>query len=551
MDHNKLLAAPSHSAKNEITFIVDDVEPDFSPLTVLPAPKLLNLTLSSTPLALSHDESCQLVADMFDKIHGSLLHPLLYAVHLAFSQHRPLIITPDDIWMTISQGFAQHINNHAEKLRSKFVRHKGKMTLKVTAARLVDLNDWRAAIEKWIEMIYSQVDPTLHRLLLCDFSTTTEVIKTASHIVMLDAFQRYFDLQFACICGIPNITLRGTPADWQTIRAHAEELAEYDLEWWTSRLLSILDQFVEAAQGRPLRRFWQEIYKPEEIYGGEVVTGWIAELFPYLNNQVNQSPDVKNPMLEIPRDQIKVKDGIRPRSFPMGLSQAPFTLIIEEEKYRLKLVGGFIGVTQQADTGQLATEIGWCVQVGDPFEMLLDQLVEQHKTNPPIDWLVIDRPLEMPKELIQLADRSNGIEFYPDTTHPWHFLSPEKYYYCNLLEYDSQPIHFADLGDGRGLAYDFISRAIKDESGKIVDWHHELWVVLGRIEEVAPRFNQLYDEITGVELAGPVRGEKGLINPTVIAKSVTELFERMANYNGGYYFDAPSFQPDDCYEALK
>lgn len=551
MDYKEIIAAPNHSAEDEITFIVDDVKPDLSPLTTLPAPKLISLTLGSIPLALSHDDRYQLVADMFDEIHGSPLHPFLHAVHLAFSQHRPLIITPDDIWMTISQGFAQHINNHAEKLRSKFVRHKGKMALKVTATRLVELNDWRAAIEKWIELIYTQVDPTLHRLLLCDFSTTTETIKTASHIVMLDTFQRYFDLQFACICGIPNITLRGTRADWQTIRTQAEELAEYDLEWWISRLLPILDQFVETAKGHPLRNFWQEIYKPEKIYGGEVITGWIAELFPYLNNWVNKYPDMKNPMLEIPRDQIKVQDGISPASFPLGLSQAPFTLIIEEEKHRLKLVGGFFGVTQRADTGQLATEIGWCVQAADPFEGLLDQLVERHKTYPPIDWSVIDRHLEMPKELIQLADRSNGIEFYPDTTHPWHFLSPEKYYYCNLPGYRSQPIYFADLLDGRGLAYDFISRAIKDESGQIIDWQHELWVVLGRIVEVAPRFDRLYDEITGVELAGPGRGERGLINPTVIAKSVTELFERMANSDGDYYFDDPSFQPDDFYETLK
>jgi hypothetical protein len=30
-----------------------------------------------------------------------------------------------------------------------------------------------------------------------------------------------------------------------------------------------------------------------------------------------------------------------------------------------------------------------------------------------------------------------------------------------------------------------------------------------------------------------------------------ELFERMTNYDGGYYFDDPYFQPVDSYETVK
>jgi hypothetical protein len=72
-----------------------------------------------------------------------------------------------------------------------------------------------------------------------------------------------------------------------------EVLAEYDLEWWVARLRPICDALVETAEGRPPRRFWQEIYKPEEAYGGDVVTGWVADLFPYLNHPVSRTPTIQ------------------------------------------------------------------------------------------------------------------------------------------------------------------------------------------------------------------------------------------------------------------
>jgi hypothetical protein len=66
----------------------------------------------------------QLVAEQY-------LHPFLAAVHLAFDQHYPLILSPDAVWLCITQGLALHINAHAEELRHHFVKHQGKETLVV------------------------------------------------------------------------------------------------------------------------------------------------------------------------------------------------------------------------------------------------------------------------------------------------------------------------------------------------------------------------------------------------------------------------------------
>ena len=47
--------------------------------------------------------------------------PLLAAVYAAFSQHRPLVLTPDAVWITIAQGVAHQMAIHGERLRPGFV----------------------------------------------------------------------------------------------------------------------------------------------------------------------------------------------------------------------------------------------------------------------------------------------------------------------------------------------------------------------------------------------------------------------------------------------
>jgi hypothetical protein len=59
-------------------------------------------------------------------------HPFVAAVHAAFDQHRPLILTPDAVWLMIAQGLALHIGAHAEALRQVIVPgSEGRETLRV------------------------------------------------------------------------------------------------------------------------------------------------------------------------------------------------------------------------------------------------------------------------------------------------------------------------------------------------------------------------------------------------------------------------------------
>ncbi|MFT6486429.1 MAG: hypothetical protein ACJAWN_003167, partial [Neolewinella sp.] len=58
-------------------------------------------------------------------------HPFMEAMHTAYAKHYGMTISPDMIWLLISQGFALHINQNAEQLRGKFVDFDGKKKLHV------------------------------------------------------------------------------------------------------------------------------------------------------------------------------------------------------------------------------------------------------------------------------------------------------------------------------------------------------------------------------------------------------------------------------------
>src|SRR5215469_729642 len=147
----------------------------------------------------------------------TFLHPLIQSVHLAFSDHRPLVLTPDCIWLTIIQGFTHHVLENAEALRHRLVRHEGKKQLCVETESLSpDL--WPSFMSSFSGLIRENSDPILHETLLCEFSTTTPAIKTAYEVALMDTYQRYFDYGLICVCGIPEITLQGTVEDWQRIR---------------------------------------------------------------------------------------------------------------------------------------------------------------------------------------------------------------------------------------------------------------------------------------------------------------------------------------------
>jgi len=117
----------------------------------------------------------------------------------------------------------------------------------------------------------------------CTRLCTGPIEKAAFQVTLMDAMKSYFTYSVTTHCGIPEITLEGTPADWKKIESKAQELAQYDLEWWIDDLLPILKEFTKAASGeKPNKDFWESIYKWKTPGSGSAyITGWILKFFPY------------------------------------------------------------------------------------------------------------------------------------------------------------------------------------------------------------------------------------------------------------------------------
>jgi hypothetical protein len=379
-----------------LTFAVDQVTPAAQPIWTETLADSLSRRFRRRIHALPNPQRHVINAE-FDSIKGeswavdrvrdigSRCHPLIDAVHTAFSQHRPLALSPDSIWLVIAQGFGHHVAENAETLRGRLVRHQGRRQL-TTDCRNLDLAAFEQSIAGFSSQIREATDPVLHETLVCDFSTTTPAVRTASEVALMDTFSSYFTYVMYCVCGIPKITIEGTPDDWRRIRARVEVLATYDLEWWVSRLRPILDEFVLAAEGRPNTEFWQAIYKPVKAYATEAATGWITDLFPYLGD----APDRRRSHVfeHERRDWVSFVDnggqarrgpfnhlaaaGVAPKSFPSGLSSARVKVKFRfGSRAEVDLLGGFFGVEQNPVDMTLAPLIGWCVVETPPEKPVL------------------------------------------------------------------------------------------------------------------------------------------------------------------------------------
>ncbi|XP_077997545.1 uncharacterized protein LOC144450727 [Glandiceps talaboti] len=285
------------------------------------------------------------------------LHGLVGAVHRAYHNHYPLVLSPDMIWLCIMQGLSTHINENAERLRKKFVEHDGKKEITVRRDDFVKgsaTNPWPEVFSEFSDKIKDEIGENTYSLITPDFSTTGPLEKAVTDIVLMEAMKSFFDYSAWSWCGIPSITLQGTTEDWIAIRDKTAKLEQYDLKWWTDHLLPVLDQFVNASKGEVDRSFWSSIYKYSGESGGPYISGWIATLFPY-NSRNNRNT------YRIRGSSREIFGAMTTSSFPTGLSAAPFIWEYFDEEFKMKFIGGFMGFSQDTESLALRPELGWAV----------------------------------------------------------------------------------------------------------------------------------------------------------------------------------------------
>lgn len=282
-------------------------------------------------------------------------HPFVAAAQLAFAEHRPLRFGPDEFWLVLSQGFANHIGLNAQALRDRFVQHEGKKKLVVRRDDFVldaPDNPWHEVIDSFCDQIKDHVQ-SRYALMIGDFSTTTPIARTASCVTMMDALQSYFEYELRTLCGIPEFELTGSSKDWEELRRKVAALEEFDLGWWTCALAPILDELVATSQGQVNQEFWRSFFKFNGQSGGPFIHGWISHLFPYLRQGDKLQ---KNPYLV---DQ-EHNSGPTSDQFPGALSCAPVMWEYHGASIPMQFLGGFFGIAQAQDR-TLSADIGWAV----------------------------------------------------------------------------------------------------------------------------------------------------------------------------------------------
>ncbi len=266
------------------------------------------------------------------------------ALHKAFDKHHPFIINPDDIWLLIMQGLAIHINQNSDKFRDILVEFEGKKDLLVRHDGLIkgdDKNTWSLIFPYFEQKISENLkDANLVKQLIPTFSTSTELDLTCFRIALMDICQSYFTYTVYTKCGIPEIYIDGTKEDWLKLSENMNDILPiFGLgDWeWQCQLNIILNKILNTFNGVVDVDFFKNIYKFQSMSGGDRVSGWICDLFPY-KSYTNWKTD--KPVLE--RRDMNITE-LSTSYFPSSISNVPFIWDYYNEKYDMNFYSGFCG----------------------------------------------------------------------------------------------------------------------------------------------------------------------------------------------------------------
>lgn len=351
-------------------FAVNDVTANTDALNNLlvddVANKCIKRLMKTTPEAAASD--CQ-------RLVTTRFNPLVATIDMAFREHRPLVLRPDDIWLCVAQGLSQHINLHAEALRKRLVTWDGKQRIQISRdnfRRGSPDNDWLGVFEEFRQRIAEKV-PVVYNRLNMHFSTTSLFDDAAMDLTLMEAMSPYFEYGMSTACGIPFVKLEGHAADWEELYYKisttmvwwrdevAKENEELSLEWWFQPLFRVARQLSNTAEyvenhmldlHADLQNFWEGIYKLNGMSGGPYITGWVNNLFPYLCGN-DDKPTRKNFAI----GSTMAYGGPKLDMYPVGISSAPLIWNYMGTELDMLLVAGFGGIAQDENGSVRASRV--------------------------------------------------------------------------------------------------------------------------------------------------------------------------------------------------
>ena len=320
----------------------------------------------------------------------------------AYAEHRPLVLSPDMVWLLISQGFARYVNAHSDELRDQIVSHTEKMDLVVETKKdlLHEDADWKKLIAGFAAQINEYTKGDVAKTITADFTTTGVTERIVSQVTLMETVKTYFDYVVHYMgCGIPSITLMGTPQDWQKVLEKTEQLEKYGMGDWFKSLKPILTEFIKASEGKPNQAFWQNMVKkenPDKLVGNKVcdfrkptvLDGWMLKLFPDENGQtLDQVPHIH----EMPSERVYVDFRYQVIDIANG------NVIVDTP---MELIAGYIGTEVDTLTHALTPKMGWMVRQIESNEKIVESLKKKAEEDS-FDGLDL-RVNRVPEHLAQL-----------------------------------------------------------------------------------------------------------------------------------------------------
>lgn len=303
-------------------------------------------------------------------IGPNLPNGLLETVRNAYHGHYPLALSPDVIWLTICQGMSKHINLNFKSLENKIYKNGHPKSILVRIDSLAfDSTQWSVAVDSLAQQTRRYTDPYFYEAFVPQFSTTTPIDHVAYQITLLDAQKKAFSYNLESGCGFPWIVLRGTTEDWELIKKKLSILDTLEMTEWKESLTPILDEFIEASQGRANKTFWMNIFKTEGEYETYAITGWILKLFPYIDS------DQPNPFLN---KRVAASDNLSTDRFPSSILSVPFVWhnAFEDRTDSLYFWSGILGAKQYGDK-TLEPFISWALTTKDYKKEFVEKYKEE------------------------------------------------------------------------------------------------------------------------------------------------------------------------------
>ena len=275
------------------------------------------------------------------------LHPLIQSACIAYAEHVPLVLAPDDIWFVILQNL--RLIQEEQSNCESFVMHKEKKILSIDVSDYIyeGREFYEHVIMEYRDRMMSDIKKKYKELIEFDFTTSTKKEKICGQILFMNIVKDLYGFEMVGPCGIPSITLLGTISDWEKISKRVKLLEHFGYpKKCVDSIIGMVENIVSVLNGNKCNMtYWKRFFDYGDGCGGKFVNGHILSLFPYISTD-------------------EIKDGIRETQLRRLTNTTNFCYIdckFGTAKFKLKLNSGFVGCIQDKSSLAVRPNMEWFV----------------------------------------------------------------------------------------------------------------------------------------------------------------------------------------------